>query len=203
MQHRRRSLTGSRSPRRSSAFRTCARNSAAWWRSRMSRSTSMPARWSRWSATTAPASRRWSRSSAACYPPTAGRILVDGEEVRFANPSQAAGARHPGGLSGPRARRSSQPVYMNLFLGRETVTGPFRRLDRRRMIRESEDLVRGLDVRIPSAKASDPRPFRRPAPGRRDRPRDALGVEAGADGRADRRARRRRDGEGREHHPRA
>ena len=47
-----------------------------------------------------------------------------------------------------------QPVYMNLFLGREATTGPFRRLDRKRMIRESEELVRGLDVRIPVGASS-------------------------------------------------
>ena len=101
------------------------------------------------------------------------------------------------------ALAESQPVYMNLFLGRETVTGPFRRLDRRRMIRESEELVRGLDVRIPSAKSS----IRDLSGGQRqgvaiarathwasklvlmDEPTAALGV-AETD-------------EGREHHPRA
>ncbi len=43
---------------------------------------------------------------------------------------------------------------MNMFLGRELVTGPFRRLDRRRMIDETESLVKALDVRIPSARAT-------------------------------------------------
>jgi simple sugar transport system ATP-binding protein len=51
------------------------------------------------------------------------------------------------------ALAESQSVYMNLFLGREATTGPFRRLDRRRMISETENLVRSLDVRIPSATA--------------------------------------------------
>jgi ABC-type sugar transport system ATPase subunit len=87
------------------------------------------------------------------YPPTAGRILIDGEEVRFADPadSQARGIQV---VFQDLALAESQPVYMNLFLGREAITGPFRRLDRRRMIRESEELVRGLDVRIPSAKST-------------------------------------------------
>jgi ABC-type sugar transport system ATPase subunit len=40
---------------------------------------------------------------------------------------------------------------MNLFLGRELVTGLLRRLDRRRMIRETRELVQAMDVRIPSA----------------------------------------------------
>jgi simple sugar transport system ATP-binding protein len=47
-----------------------------------------------------------------------------------------------------------QPVYMNLFLGRELTKGPFRVLDRRRMIAETERLVTELDVRIPSAHAT-------------------------------------------------
>ena len=32
-----------------------------------------------------------------------------------------------------------QPVYMNMFLGKELVTGPLRRLDRKRMIYEKYD----------------------------------------------------------------
>ena len=47
-----------------------------------------------------------------------------------------------------------QPVYMNLFLGRELVSGPLRLLDRREMARQTQTLVDALDVRIPSAKAS-------------------------------------------------
>jgi ABC-type sugar transport system ATPase subunit len=43
---------------------------------------------------------------------------------------------------------------MNMFLGREPSTGPFRRLDRSRMISETERLLRDLDVRVPSAKAT-------------------------------------------------
>jgi simple sugar transport system ATP-binding protein len=87
------------------------------------------------------------------YPPTAGRILIDGEETHFSDPSDSQG-RGIQVVFQDLALAESQPVYMNLFLGREAVTGPFRRLDRRRMIRESEELVRGLDVRIPSAKST-------------------------------------------------
>jgi simple sugar transport system ATP-binding protein len=87
------------------------------------------------------------------YPPTDGRILIDGGEVRFADPSESQ-KRGIQVVFQDLALAESQPVYMNLFLGREAVTGPFRRLDRRRMIRESEDLVRGLDVRIPSSKST-------------------------------------------------
>jgi ABC-type sugar transport system ATPase subunit len=87
------------------------------------------------------------------YPPTAGRILIDGAEVNFKDPSESQ-ARGIQVVFQDLALAESQPVYMNLFLGREAITGPFRRLDRRRMIRESEELVRGLDVRIPSAKST-------------------------------------------------
>ena len=47
-----------------------------------------------------------------------------------------------------------QPVYMNLFLGRERVQGPLRLLDRAGMIRDTEALVRELDVRIPSVRST-------------------------------------------------
>jgi simple sugar transport system ATP-binding protein len=52
------------------------------------------------------------------------------------------------------ALADSQPVYMNLFLGKELTTPPFGRLDRRQMIAETERLMKELDVRIPSAKAT-------------------------------------------------
>jgi simple sugar transport system ATP-binding protein len=42
---------------------------------------------------------------------------------------------------------------MNMFLGKELVTGPLRRLNRTKMIAETELLVRELDVRISSVKA--------------------------------------------------
>lgn len=84
--------------------------------------------------------------------PTSGRILIDGVETRFTDPS-ASQKRGIQVVFQDLALAESQPVYMNLFLGREAVTGPFRRLDRHRMIHESEELVRALDVRIPSAKA--------------------------------------------------
>jgi simple sugar transport system ATP-binding protein len=87
------------------------------------------------------------------HPPTSGRILIDGGDVRFSDPSdsQAKGIQV---VYQDLALAERQPVYMNLFLGREATTGPFRRLDRKRMIRESEELVRGLDVRIPSARST-------------------------------------------------
>lgn len=85
--------------------------------------------------------------------PTSGHILVDGEEVAFRDPSdsQALGIQV---VYQDLALADSQPVYMNMFLGKELITGPFRRLDRKRMIAETEALVKELDVRIPSAKAT-------------------------------------------------
>jgi simple sugar transport system ATP-binding protein len=86
------------------------------------------------------------------YRPTSGHILLDGEEVSFLDPNESQ-ARGIQVVYQDLALAESQTVYMNLFLGREATTGPFRRLDRRRMIRETEELVRALDVRIPSAAA--------------------------------------------------
>ena len=87
------------------------------------------------------------------HQPTAGHIRIDGEEVSFSDPSESQ-RRGIQVVYQDLALADSQPVYMNLFLGRELTTGPLRRLDRSRMIRETEQLVRDLDVRIPSAKAA-------------------------------------------------
>jgi ABC-type sugar transport system ATPase subunit len=85
--------------------------------------------------------------------PTSGRILLDGAEIAIKDPSvsQALGIQV---VYQDLALADSQPVYMNMFLGRELTTPPFGRLDRKRMIGETEALVRELDVRIPSAKAT-------------------------------------------------
>src|SRR5262245_7207532 len=87
------------------------------------------------------------------HPATGGRMLIEGEEVSFAEPS-AAQKRGIQVVFQDLALAEQQPVYKNLFLGRELVTGPLRRLDRRRMIRETRDLVQAMDVRIPSATAA-------------------------------------------------
>jgi simple sugar transport system ATP-binding protein len=87
------------------------------------------------------------------HPPTTGRMLIDGEETSFANPSQAQ-QRGIQVVYQDLALAEQQPVYMNLFLGRELVVGPLRRLDRRRMIGETRDLVQAMEVRIPSVTAA-------------------------------------------------
>ena len=87
------------------------------------------------------------------HPATSGRMLMDGEEVTFPAPS-AAQKRGIQVVYQDLALAEQQPVYMNLFLGRELVKGPLRRLDRRRMIEETRELVQAMNVRIPSATAA-------------------------------------------------
>jgi D-xylose transport system ATP-binding protein len=47
-----------------------------------------------------------------------------------------------------------QPVYLNMFLGRERVRGPLGWLDKRRMAAVTEALLNELDVRIPSVRTT-------------------------------------------------
>lgn len=86
------------------------------------------------------------------YEPTGGEIWVNGEKVAFRD---ASDARRKGVevVYQDLALVDGQPVYMNMFLGRELTKGPFGNLDRKRMARETQALVDTLDVRIPSAKA--------------------------------------------------
>jgi ABC-type sugar transport system ATPase subunit len=90
---------------------------------------------------------------AGVHPPTEGTVMIDGAAVAMNDPSdsQKLGIQV---VYQDLALADSQPVYMNMFLGKELVIGPLRRLDRARMIKETETLVRELDVRIPSAKAT-------------------------------------------------
>src|SRR5262249_48879196 len=91
--------------------------------------------------------------SAGVHQPTAGTIAIDGAPVSFADASAAR--RH--GIEvvyQDLALADSQPVYMNLFLGRELVRGPLRRLDKKAMAEQTQNLVNELDVRIPSVRAT-------------------------------------------------
>ncbi|WP_104525423.1 ATP-binding cassette domain-containing protein [Blastococcus atacamensis] len=87
------------------------------------------------------------------YEPSEGEIWLNGEKVSFRD---ASDARRKGVevVYQDLALVDEQPVYMNMFLGRELVKGPLRLLDRRRMARETQTLVDSLDVRIPSARAT-------------------------------------------------
>jgi simple sugar transport system ATP-binding protein len=86
---------------------------------------------------------------AGVHPPTSGRILLDGAAVRFPHPLEA---RRQGieAVFQDLALADLQPVYMNMFLGRELVRGPLRRLDRETMSAETQRLLDDLDVRIDS-----------------------------------------------------
>lgn len=87
------------------------------------------------------------------HAPTSGDILLDGAPAMFADASMAR-ERGVEVVYQDLALADQQTVYMNLFLGREPVKRPFGLLDRRRMIAETEALVKELDVRIPSASAT-------------------------------------------------
>ena len=133
-----------------------------------------PARWWRWSATTAPASRRSSRSSPACTRRPPAQSCSTARTVHFTDPSQSQ-AHGIQVVYQDLALADSQPVYMNLFLGRETMTGPFRRLDRRRHDRRNRDTGARARRPHPVGDRDHPRPLGRPAPGRRHRARHPLG----------------------------
>ena len=87
------------------------------------------------------------------HQPSAGSIELDGERAHFSGPNDARGA----GIEvvyQDLALVDQQPVYMNMFLGREHTTGPIRRLDHRRMQRETAAILAELDVNVPSARAT-------------------------------------------------
>ncbi|MGB7268819.1 MAG: ATP-binding cassette domain-containing protein [Albidovulum sp.] len=87
------------------------------------------------------------------HKPTSGSIRLDGKDISF---KDASGAREAGieVVYQDLALADQQPVYMNMFLGRELTKGPFGLLDKRRMMDETQALVDELDVRIPSARAT-------------------------------------------------
>jgi simple sugar transport system ATP-binding protein len=89
---------------------------------------------------------------AGVHQPTSGEIILEGQATRIAGPNDAR--RH--GIEvvyQDLALANDQPVYMNMFLGRELVRGPLRLLDRRRMATETQRLLDELDVRIDSPRA--------------------------------------------------
>ncbi|WP_428673834.1 ATP-binding cassette domain-containing protein, partial [Roseibium sp.] len=87
------------------------------------------------------------------HKPTTGDIRLDGAPVSF---SDASSARSMGieVVYQDLALADQQPVYMNMFLGRELTKPPFGLLDKTRMRRECQELVDELDVRIPSASST-------------------------------------------------
>lgn len=87
------------------------------------------------------------------YTPTSGTISLDNEPASFSDASQAR-ARGIEVVYQDLALADQQPVYMNMFLGRELTKPPFGLLDKARMRRQSQELVDELDVRIPSASST-------------------------------------------------
>ncbi len=87
------------------------------------------------------------------YKPDSGQIAVGGQTKAF---TDASAARSEGieVVYQDLALAERQPVYMNLFLGRELTRGWAGMLDRKRMIEQTEQLVKDLDVRIPSVRRS-------------------------------------------------
>ena len=128
------------------------------------------------------------------YAPTSGTITIEGETVTM---SSATMARAHGieVVYQDLALADQQTVYMNMFLGREPVNAlrPARpSQDDRRDRKAGEGTGRSHPLRA----RDDPRPLRRPAPGRGDCARHPLGKQADPARRADRGARRRGNREG-------
>ena len=86
------------------------------------------------------------------HPPSSGTITIEGQSVSMSSASMAR-AHGIEVVYQDLALANQQTVYMNMFLGRELTKAPFGRLDRRKMIAETQKLVEELDVRIPSAHA--------------------------------------------------
>lgn len=86
------------------------------------------------------------------YQPSEGEIWLEGSKVELKDSSDA---RKKGVevVYQDLALVDLQPVYMNLFLGRE-LRSRVGVLDRKEMARQTQKLVDDLDVRIPSAKAT-------------------------------------------------
>ncbi|MFE4951043.1 ATP-binding cassette domain-containing protein [Leifsonia sp. NPDC056665] len=87
------------------------------------------------------------------YQPTEGEIWLNGEHTTFRDPSDAR-TKGVEVVYQDLALVDLQPVYMNLFLGRELRKKPFGTIDRKQMAARTQALVDELDVRIPSAKAA-------------------------------------------------
>jgi simple sugar transport system ATP-binding protein len=87
------------------------------------------------------------------YQPTDGEIWLNGELTSFRDPSDAR-TKGVEVVYQDLALVDLQPVYMNLFLGRELRKKPFGTLDRKQMAARTQALVDELDVRIPSARAT-------------------------------------------------
>jgi ABC-type sugar transport system ATPase subunit len=90
---------------------------------------------------------------AGVHQPTSGQIILEGRPVRLTRPTDS---REHGieVVFQDLALADQQPVYMNMFLGRELARGPLRRLDRDGMATATQRLLDELDIRVPSPRAT-------------------------------------------------
>ena len=89
---------------------------------------------------------------AGVHTPDAGEMWIQGNREEFRNPLHAR-AEGVEVVYQDLALATEQSVFMNMFLGRELIHGPFRLLDKRRMRRETEEILNDLDVHVPSVGA--------------------------------------------------
>ena len=83
---------------------------------------------------------------AGVHQPNEGTVQIDGKQVSMIDPSKLQ-ALEMQVVYQDLALADDQPVYMNMFLGREQVNRSVPRLDRRKMVTETEALVKELDIR--------------------------------------------------------
>ena len=114
-------------------------------------SPSSRARSSPWWATTARASRRWSRRSSGVHPADSGEILFEGRPVVIQTPQQARDIGIETVYQDLALAAEIDPAA-NMFLGREILrAGPLGKLgflDKPAMRKRSEEAFRNLGVRI-------------------------------------------------------
>jgi simple sugar transport system ATP-binding protein len=81
--------------------------------------------------------------------PTSGAILIDGVPVHMTDPEQSrqAGVEV---VYQDLALANQQPVYMNMFLGREITKGRLGLLDKKAMRTQTQEILQSLDVQVPS-----------------------------------------------------
>ncbi len=84
--------------------------------------------------------------------PSAGQVLVDGEEVHFRHPRDAI-EKQIETIYQDLALCENLDIMENVFLGHESYRNPLLRLlDRRRMYRETSQLLDELAIRVPSTR---------------------------------------------------
>lgn len=84
--------------------------------------------------------------------PSAGQVLIDGEEVHFRHPRDAK-KRQIETIYQDLALCENLDIMENVFLGHESYRNPlFRLLDRRRMYRETSELLEELAITVPSTR---------------------------------------------------